>query len=193
MALQLFFAPITGTGTDTDPRVVKYATAAPVIVGNWGMMDFGVEPWCIVGLDNTLNPTLAAQPDVVAIPVNLDGNVTAGEITKLTVLGTTAKIPMSWVTLQMTRRQVLRRICGIFAFAQRVAGLFGVSPFAGGITLATTWSQLTGPQQTVLLQVAQDLGYDTSGATGATTIGTILTNFGVQFGQKQLVVGGMTI
>jgi hypothetical protein len=118
---------------------------------------------------------LAAQTDVLAIPVPLDSNVSGAALSRVQSVLESMNIPGSWVTTSFTYRQVIGTVGKVIAIAQRYNGLFGTQKlFESGITLDTQWNQLSQAQKNRLQAVADDLRLDTSGITNQMTLGQIL-------------------
>ena len=177
MATQLYVMPITGTGTDADPRRPKYADTD--LAGHaWGAMDYGNEPWMLVA--TATNAALAAEADVLTIPLNIDQNLTAGAVTTAQTFLENMALPADWITTAMTYRQVLRRVCQFFMLWQRCQGLGFNQLFTGGVTLSTTFGSLPANVKTILQNAAVSMNLDTSSITGASTLRQIIKVVGPQ-------------
>lgn len=183
MAVRVYLMPIIGTGAgSTDPRRPKYVTTFASFA--WDLVDYGFEPVCFVGVQNIDAPThaaLVANADVTAMPVDLTTAIGAQlTLVKNTVAG--FNIPENWILGTHTYNQVLRVCLLIFLFMQRFhATLPNTLIFTGGITLASTISQLPVATRTALSTTATSLGFSTAGLTGATTLRTALKALADQF------------
>lgn len=186
VAVRFYIVPKIGTGIDKDSFRPKYVTPAskeapvppPLVSVDWNGMDYGAENVFLIAADVTpaQHTTLSAQADVLAFPVPLDNTVSGAALPTVQSTLEALNIPGSWVTTSTTYRQVIRVVAKAIVFAQRYNGLFeGLQRiFDAGVTLDTRWNQLTNAQQTRLLQVAANLGIDSSGVTSTTTMRVIL-------------------
>ena len=158
-------------------------------------MDYGLMPVAIAWVDATTQQhnALAANGDVRQVPANLDNAISSGAVTTTRNILEALDIPGNWVTTADTWRGILRSTAGLFQFAQRVHGRFGTTLLPDGFTLNTTWSQLPQGAQDIILQVAQELEIDTSGATGSTTLRTIFRTIADAYAGQEMVIGGQTI
>ena len=183
MATQLYLVPIIGTGTDVDPRRPKYSDAGLPLdssVVTWSAMDFGNEPIMLVATET--NAALAAETDVLQIPLDLDQNLTAGAVTAAQTYLEGMNIPADWITTAFTFRRVVRLLACMFQIWQVCQGLGMGKLFGGGVTLSTTFGSLPAGTRALLLQAAQQLNFDTSSLSGASTIRQIIKALMVQFG-----------
>lgn len=186
MTLNLYVMPITGSGTRTDPRRPKYFdTVFPAGSFISGMYDYGDEPWCVVGIqdiDTSTNTTLTGEPDVIAVPANLDAAIGSGAaLTRTRNALESVNMPGTWIQATNTWRDVARFVGAVCQFAQRYQGSTGGLWFTGGITLASWYIQLPTAAQNGLSAAATSFGFDTSGITGTTTVRAILLSAGQQY------------
>jgi hypothetical protein len=168
MAVRFYVVPKIGTGTDVDRFRPKYVSAFPV---KWAAVDYGMEATFLVGadVDATQHTSISSNADVITIPANLDSTIGANLTTVQNALDS-LKIPSDWVTSGMTYRTVIALVIKLFKILQRLHGRWLTTIFESGITLSTTFSQLTQAQRDRLQDVATSFGIDTSGVTGTTTI-----------------------
>lgn len=125
--------------------------------------------------------SLAAQPDVLAIPLPLDDQIGAIALPGIQAKLEALNLPGNSVTAQMTGRQIVRRARKVIAFAQRFQELFPAALiFESGITLSTRLNELTTTQRQRLTTVSDALGLDRSGLTNTMTIRTALALLGDQ-------------
>lgn len=195
MAFRLYLVPVVGTGTRADPRRPKYF-ADGTVTGGWGGADYGFEPWMVVGADLSTadNATIAGQADTLVLPANLDGLLTAGNVTTVQTKLEAIFVPADWVTTAQTWRQVVRIVLGMFGLLQRFHGIHGnVRLFGSGITLETTFSQLSQTVRDELQLTASSLGVSTAGIVGATSIRQAWKILSDQMQDRGVVINGVAI
>jgi hypothetical protein len=73
MSFRLYIVPVIGSGTKSDPRRPKYFADGTLVNPTWSAMDYGFEPWMVVGADlSTSDDNLVVgQPDGFALPFDL--------------------------------------------------------------------------------------------------------------------------
>lgn len=190
MAQRLYIVPVVLGGKGGAQRVPKYFGDGTVMAPGSPIVDYGHEPWMFVYAD--LSPSddtlLTSEPDVIALPFNLDQNLTAGQVTNTKNKLEVINIPAGWVTTSLTWRQVVRVVLGIFTFRGRYEVIYAqangsVAPsmFSGGITLDSTFSSLPQAMQDAMVATAQSFNISTAGLTAGTTIRTILKSLGDSF------------
>jgi hypothetical protein len=179
MATQLYVMPMIGTGVLGDPRRPKYADTDLAGVG-WAGMDFGNQPIMLVATET--NAALAAETDVLQVPLNLDQNLSAGAVTTVQNYLEAHNFPGDWVTTSLTYRQVIRYVASGFQIFQRAQGM-GLAQLMDGttVTLDTTYGSLPAGVRTTLLNAAQSFHFDTSSLSAASTIRQIIKALVVQF------------
>ena len=199
MAFRLYLVPAVGVGTALDPRRPKYMStfATP-----WSAMDYGAEPWMVVGVDLSVadDVTLAGQVDVTALPFDLTPLLTAGQVTAVKAKLEAANLPAGWVTTALTWAQVVRIVLGVFSFLQRYTvtyalaqGVYPPSLFVAGITLDTTFGALAPEVQTALTATAVSFNIPTTGLTASTPMRAILKTMADFFVNAPFVIGGVSI
>lgn len=197
---RLCVVPVTGTGTKADPRRPKYFGSS--IKGEaWGATDYGFEPWMLVfsDFDDTHVPFLQMQADSTLVPEDLDRTLSAAQVTSLADQLELMPIPGDWITTAHTWREVCRRAIGTCRFMARYAVVFyqatgTTTPlFSGGVTLATTYGELSAAAKTALFDTADQLGVDRSSVVDGTTLRTFLTSIGSQLGAGAVTLGQGTI
>lgn len=187
--MALYLLPIAGTGATQDARHPAYiATDVPGVP--YAMMDYGMEPVCLLHMMTSpaQDAALKTHADVFSLPATLDQTVGA-QLGAIQAALATFNIPEQWVRAGMTYRQVLRLVVLIFQFMQRLATLTPARLFTGGVTLATRFNQLAPETRAVLQQAAEDLGFDTTGLTGAITLRILLKTLADQFTLDALMIG----
>lgn len=180
---RLYVVPIVGTGSHSDPRRPKYFTDGTIPAATWSANGYGLEPWTIVGADlpSADDITIAGEPDVAALPFELNTQLTTGTVTSIKTFLENANIPAGWVDTTDTWSVVVRGVLGMFAFLQRYSGIYAdqngtaaPSIFLGGVTLATTFGSLPAAVQAAMLSTAGDQNISTSGLAAGTTLRVIL-------------------
>jgi hypothetical protein len=139
---RFYIVPKIGDGlTPQSAFRPKYITELGV---PWGAMDYGREDTMLAGAQVTAaqHTALAANLDVIAIPSNLDSNISAAALSTVQDRVESLKIPANWLTTNHTYRDVVRIVGKIFMLMQRFDGLHHRTFFDTNITLATTWGQL---------------------------------------------------
>ena len=194
MAIRYYILPMIQVGPFRIPKYFAHARSGTtgVTAASLSMIDYELMPVGIVAADVT-NPqhnSIAANPDVRAVPANIDNTVGAGNVVDVRAFLEGLSIPGNWVTGGDTWRQVLRGTAGFFMFAQRVYGRFGVMLLDNGLTLNTQWSELPQGAKTILIETAAELELDTSAATGSTTLRQIFRVFGNAMGERPTSIGG---
>lgn len=196
MAFRLYIVPVVGTGTPADPRRPKYFADGSISGFGWSAMDYGYEPWMVVGaaLSATDEAFILAQPDGMALPVNLDVTLTAGNVATVQTKLEAINIPADWVTTAMTWRQVVRIVLGMMMVMQRYAGIHGVVRiFLGGITLESTMADLPVGARTDLSAAATSMGLSIGNISGSTTIRQTLQLLSGQMVGWMVIIGGVPI
>jgi len=125
----------------------------------WGAMDYGAEDVAIVLV---FNPSTAdhnawkANADLMALPENLNQNMTAGAVTAAQTFLESINIPAGWINTTRTYKQVIKIVAGLFQFAQRwngisiLAGDGSQSPFKEGMNLNTKYNQMSAKTKSKL-------------------------------------------
>lgn len=180
VSVRFYLVPKVGDGTKGNSFRPKYTDPNSLGEGwhvAWQGMDYGQEDTFLLACDVTpqQHTTLAAQSDVLSVPVPLDDTVSPVALTVVQNQLEAMRIPGSWVTTDHTYRQVLRTTARIILFMQRYQGMFPEErAFPTGVTLATRFNQLTAGQRQRLIDVSDSLGIDRTGLTGAMTLRELL-------------------
>lgn len=191
MALRLYFVPKVLDGDTYRP---KYFTDGTIAVTPWSAMDF--DDWYLIAADLSSGDHTAVngQPDAMALPANLSGTLSAGQVTTVQTRLEAANIPANWVDTSYTWRQVLRIVCGMMKLNQRFkGGNDGAGIFQPGINLNSTVGDLSSQVRTRLTDAAVSLGLDIQGITLSTTLRAVYRNFGGQFLAIPLQIGPFTL
>lgn len=150
-------------------------------------MDYGLETIYVLGAEVSpaQHASISANSDVIAVPANLDAQV-GGNLAAVKSALQSVHIPAAWIVSTHTYREIIGIVGNAFQFLQRLNGRWRKSVFESGITLATTFAQLTQNQRDVLRNVADSFGMDYSAITGATTIEDALFILADQLGSFPL-------
>jgi len=163
-------------------------------IRNWTALTYGREGWVFVAADvtNAEHTAIAANPDVVALPPNLDQQV-GGALAATQAALETAKIPADWVTSGMTFRTVLKWSVRIVYIVHCLYGRDGLARtvkfFGAGIGLDSTIGDLPVGVRQRLITVAQRLGLDVSTITLATSLRAAMRIVGQQMGDITVTIG----
>ena len=197
MAFRLYLVPIIGTGTNTDPRKPKYFMSGTLTTpSTWTGIDYGIEPWMVVGSDLSVvdDAAIVAQPDAFGLPFDLTPNLTAGQVTTVQNKLEAINLPADWVNTTLTWQQVVRIVLGVMGFIQRLMSFTSNgSLFAGAVTLATTISQLPASMRTNLTQCATGMNLDISSISGSTTLRQALFILGNQLSTRSIAINGVIV
>lgn len=198
MSFRLYIVPKVGSGAFHDAFRPKYFSSQDgffAVAPAFQSVDYGFEPWMIVGADLPFSDDTAvvAQPDCFALPFDLSVNLTTAQVTNVKNKLEAINVPAGWVTTGLTWIEVVRSVLGIFSFMQRLTAMLAAPLFTGGVTLATTISQLPQAIVTALQDAATSFGLSTAGVTGATTLRAVLKSLADQFGDKPYAFGTVTL
>ena len=174
----------------------KGETKAPkYVIGNfteWGVIKYGSDDICICfieGITQAEHDLLSAQPDVMAVPENLDQNLTQNAVDTITTFFESLNIPAQWINTNRTYREVLKVTIGLFQLNQRWAGLTnGSSIFKEGFNLNTRYNQLPQAARDRLLECFDSLEIDRSMLTNTSTMREALYEFGIQFANRKITI-----
>lgn len=194
MSETIYFMPIIGDGTKLDPRRPKYRSDLDGL--NWSMMDFGLEPVCIISVTDVpalTHASLVANLDVRSAPSNLDQQIGAATATVKTFLESTLGIPSNWIQSSDTYRKDIRIICAMFQFLQRLSSNLSTRLLSGGVDLDTRFNQLSANTRQQLINAADSFNFDTSSLSGTSTIRQILKAMADQWGAREMLLNGQVI
>lgn len=153
---------------------------------------YGQEGACLFVVDATpaQHAALIANPDVSALPADLDSTVTGGARTQIVNDLEGLNVPGQWVANGQTFRVVLRRLVGIFMLLQRVHGRgFRFLQQA----LDNQINTLPANVRQAMQDAAADLNLSTSGISGATTLRAALAAIGAQFDARPIIAAGTVL
>ena len=198
MAFRLYIVPIVGVGTKEDPRRPKYFNGRDGIITegqDWSAIDYGFEPWMVVGADlSTSDDNLVVgQSDAFAVPFDLATQLTSQQVTSVQNKLEAINVPAGWVTTSFLWIEVVRIVLGMFLFMQRYVSTHGSMLFTGGTTLSTRINQLTQGERDDLTSAATSLGLSTTGIIGSTTLRAALKILADQFTTMPYHFGNVTL
>lgn len=153
-------------------------------------LDFGQEPTFIVAIDTdaATHTTIGAQADIAQFPVNIDQNVGSANLATVQAKLEQFNIPGDAVTAATLYRTILRGITAIFDVMQRYAVLSGNTlVFDATTNLDRSLGSIPAAIRNNLQLACNQLGYDTSGLTGSSTIRDLLKKLATQPSHLQLL------
>lgn len=165
----------------------------PSVNCQWSLMDYGLMDWCLVLADTTTaqHNALRAQPDVFAVPADIDQHITSNALPTVREALEAMKIPAGWVNTSHTYREILRMIAGLFQFAERYHGMWDAALIDSQAQLDVTWSQIPMDRRQRILAVADSFGYDYADVTVDWTVRRILKHLADAWGETPFYLGGV--
>lgn len=201
MAFRLYIVPVVGTGTRQDPREAKYFADGTLANPTYNAVDYGFEPWMVVGADLSVSDDalVIGQADAFGIPFDLNATLTSQQVNGVQNKLEAINVPAGWVNTSLQWITVVRIVLGMFSFIQRASTALSIARgiaariFNGGVSLGTTFNQLPADVRTALQDTAAALNLDTSGITGTTTLRNALKNIADQFSTMRYTFGDVTL
>lgn len=195
MAYRIYILPmISVVDPDLPYRAPKYIHNSNYV---WGAIDYGSEDTCIVLINDitqTDHDSLIGLSDVMALPENLDQDMGNGAVNSAQTYLENLNIPANWINTNRTFRTVAKIIIGLFQFNQRWASLSNNnSPFKDGLNLETKYNEMTSGVQQRLRDCFDSLSIDRTMLTANSSIREALFEFGSQFSNRQITIGGVVI
>jgi len=148
-----------------------------------GIRWFGTDPpsyLVLADVSEAFHDQIGLKTDVIILPQlnNIDNQVGAN-LTQVQNKLQALNLPSEWVTATFTYRQILRLITAAMMLSQRTRYLLkgqvdGSKLFPPGVSLSTRVNQLSPTRRAALIQAGQDLGVDTSGLSGASTMREVI-------------------
>lgn len=177
----------------------KY-TNDPAVVAS-GTIRYSLVDSAVVMIDSTQTylDSVDAQADAtrLATEANIDNTLTNGQVTAAKTLFENNGIPAGFINIGDTRREVIRAVCGLFLFSQRMEGRFGTGFWQRaqelGITLATQFVDFPQAVKDEFIAVRDDHGWGNLGLTNQSTLRQILTAVSQQFESEPITIGGFDI
>jgi hypothetical protein len=207
MAFRIYIVPAVGVGTREDRRRPKYfadgqITAVDATPLLWSGLDYGFEPWYIVGSDLTVaqDAFVVGQADGFALPFNLDATLTSPQVNNTKNKLEAVNIPAAWVNNTLTWRQVARTVIGIVMFMQRYSAIYAnatlgnTAPlFDSNRTLNSAFGTLPQLVQDSMVQAAVSFGIPTDGLSASTTLRAIFKAMADFFQGSPIPMGGTSV
>ncbi|HLN99791.1 MAG TPA: hypothetical protein VK208_15130, partial [Pyrinomonadaceae bacterium] len=180
MSWHLYVVPIIlVTRMGEEGREPKYIGDMGV---SWAMIDYGMQPTCILAadVDATQDQSIAGRPDAIPVPVNLDSTVGGNPVLNALKSKLAANMtPETWIVAATTYRQVLRMINAISILLLRYAVMTSdVLPPLAGFTLDSLFSALPLAKRNGLIAAAQNLGLSTNAFILTNTLRVVLQSVG---------------
>jgi hypothetical protein len=200
MALRLYFVPVVHVAVPRYecPKYFPHRFNPPTaglenVSHAW--TTYLLEDVGLIAADVTTaqHSIVAAQTDVIALPVNLDVTLNAGAVNAAQAALEGWNVPANWVTTGMTYRQVVRTVVRMWRFHARMVAMSNGRLFDGTVTLSTALASLPLAARNRLKSVADSYGLDYSGVTNATTVRQLLKAMADQFADDPVTLGGLTI
>lgn len=166
-----------------------------LVLTRWGMFDYGLIDAALLCANVTQeqHEILAAEPDVAAVPENIDGNISEVALPKVVSVLEALRVPAGWVDTTYTYRQILRMFGGLCQFAQRHNGLHGERLIDSQAQLDLRWNQIPADRQQRIIATADSFGYDYSEITNQWLIRQILKHLADQWGDTPLYIAGQEL
>lgn len=202
---ELFVVPMIGTGTRADPVRGRYtqdefggAFGTPSAAGT---IRYSRQDDAVVMIDapQAYLDQVAAQADALRIATarNLDQPITAPQATAAKAFLEARGIPQQMVNVGDTRREVLRRVVGMFFFSQRMEGRFGEGfkkrATDRGISLDSAWNTFPAALQNEFIAIRDDHGWGNLGLTATSTLREILQAVSQQYAVLPIYICGLRI
>lgn len=189
---------------DGTLRLTKHPTYDATFAGrDFYAVDYGREGFFLVAADVTpaIHTTLNGFADVIVFPLDITQQIGAAAFATIDAKADARNIPLAGITATSTYRQLLRRIFLLCQCAQNIEGRrFDrlANPgkqqlFTGGITLASTWADLTSEDQDALRDAFRRFTYDESGLSATTTLRAILKAYADQWRGTPITIFGMDL
>jgi hypothetical protein len=193
--LRVYLMPLQVTAQNQrGPAYIKWRFNPGGIDCQWELSDYGAQAVCLVvaDLDQAQHEALVANLDVLAVPENLDANVSSLAVPIIQSAFEALNIPGDWVNTTQTYRQIVKMCNAVFAIARQVLAL-GFEPIFQGRTLSTRINQLPVALRNGLVQACQDLGADTTSIVGSTTLRQALNIVGQQVANLPANIGSIVL
>jgi hypothetical protein len=191
--LRIYLLPLEVIGTARGPKyfVWKYNQGNPVHSTEWGLIDYGFEPTCMMVAQVTQadHDFLAVQSDVYAFPENIDATL-GGQVSSLRTAMEAFNIPADWINASKTFREVIHMIAAVCLLMQRIKGILGNwGPFTqGGYSLSTKFSEMSLNEQGALSVAFGDMGF--TSIDPADNLRKLLRDYGDAWAGKRILIGG---
>ncbi len=210
MAFRLYIVPSLGDGvsiippyTDTTgPRRPKYIAALQPqylpggIPGEW--WDYGFQPVFLAGVSLTTadDAAVVANSDVIALPFNLETNITGGQINALKNALEAKFIAADYISGGMSWHAIALANAGMFRFMRALYGEVGniiLFDGTGNKTLNAQYGSLPTSIQDAIQRAAAVEGLSTAFITSTTQVRAMFKELSDQSQSKGFRFGPFTI
>lgn len=201
--IELFLAPMIGTGTLPDPYRAKWqfdpdglgrVTKAGSIRSARGgvgvlLLDATAEYLTLVRADSAMTS--------LATPSNIDNALNNGQANAAKTIFEGVGIPGEFINQGDTRREVIRAVVGLFLFSQRLEGRFGTGFWEKaqqrGVTFDTQYADFPQALKDEFVAVRDEHGWDNLGLTNQSTLRQIMKRVSEQFELTPIFIAGEEI
>jgi hypothetical protein len=197
--IRFYIAPIEQVGDYRGPEYFLWRYDADPLNSvdcRWSLKDYGSQiNTGVLAADIEIDDHayVSSQADVFSFPENIDVNPSPAELSALEDFMEIAYIPADWLLPNMSWREVIRTITGMFLFMQRLTAITGDSPLDWGITLNTSFGDIPTDKQDAIIEAYDSLGYDSSVLKDNWTLRIILKNTADQWGDAPIYFGFVTL
>ena len=174
--IRFYIVPIEKVVEPGTPGLVRKPKYIHDMDARWGLKDYGMIDIALIGASVTQaqHEQIASEIDVIAAPQDIDQNISEIALPQVKDALEQMRIPVHWVTTDYTYRQILRRVAGLFSFAQRYHGMHYEELIDNQAQLDLRWNEIPQERQDKIKATADNLGYDYSEVTNQWTIRQIL-------------------
>lgn len=194
MAVRIYIMPIAVVNEMyRGPKYLRWRFDPDGLDVPWSMKDYGLIDACLVAADVTQaqHEQLVAEVDVVAAPADIDNNISEVALPTIQDVMEALRIPVGWVTLDYTYRELLRMIGGLFMFAQRYHGMHNEELIDSTAQLDLRWNQIPAVRRERILATADNMGYDYSEVQPPWLVRRILKYLGDQWSDAPIYFGSL--
>lgn len=146
-----------------------------------------------VGAETADHDFLAAQTDLVAVPQNVNQNISEMTLPRVKEALEDLRIPAGWVTTSHTYGDVLRATAHLFMFAQRYQRRHARKMIEAGYNLDTLIGDLPADVRANLNDTAQDCGWNTNAIQGSWPLRQALRHLAQQWGEAPVKFGSLAV
>lgn len=195
MTIRYYVMPVLRVGSNRGPKYLEWRANPDGIDCRWNIIDYGLIDQCIAVADVTpaQHTALAANDDVLAIPVNINSTLTATAVNTAENYLEGIGMPAQWVSTAYTYRQVLRIVAGCFLYMQRVTAILERPITLTGGVLGLQMQNIAADIRAAMQQAADEQGFDYSSVTATTTVRQLLKAMADAWGDKPIHMGMTTL
>lgn len=163
----------------------------------WSNVTYGNSMVGLVAVDNPSaedHDRLTRHGDVFAFPADLDTRPSPAEAKALDSYLDNIIAPADWVTPEMSYREILRVILGMFFYAQRYAGVSGFKDlFGDGVGMDTKVMDLPDKARLDMITAAKSLWLDDDHIAGDSTMREALLSLASEMASEPVTVAGVVV